>query len=318
MEVKHHPISQEASKKFQNRYITSKGEQRGYVEFDGLKTLWFNTGTLCNLSCDNCYIESSPKNDQLSYLTLDDVTPFLKEISDYQIPVESIGFTGGEPFLNPSIIQILRACLSANHQVLVLTNAFRVIKRWQKQLAQLKDEFGHQLRLRVSLDHFTPELHEKERGTGTFTPTLQTIQSLYQQGFHLSIAGRSMTNEPYDTAITGYQKLLHEMGVQLDLKNDRLVIFPEMISGEDVPEITTECWGILNKSPSSVMCSNQRMIVKNKGKEKPQIQACTLLAYSEKFNMGDRLKEAENRVYLNHEFCAKFCVLGGASCTSTN
>ncbi len=33
----------------------------------------------------------------------------------------------------------------------------------------------------------------------------------------------------------------------------------------DVPEITTACWGILKKSPDSVMCASARMMVKRKG-----------------------------------------------------
>ena len=51
-------------KKFENQKITAKGEPRASVKLNKLKTLWFNTGTLCNLTCDNCYIESSPKNDK--------------------------------------------------------------------------------------------------------------------------------------------------------------------------------------------------------------------------------------------------------------
>jgi len=32
--------------------------------------------------------------------------------------------------------------------------------------------------------------------------------------------------------------------------------------------------------------------------------------------MGNSLEEAEGVVKLNHPHCAKFCVLGGASCSS--
>jgi len=84
----------------------------------------------------------------------------------------------------------------------------------------------------------------------------------------------------------------------------------------DVPEITTECWGILNKSPKDVMCASSRMVVKRKGAKKPSVVACTLLPYSKEFEMGNSLEEAEASVKLNHPHCAKFCVLGGASCSS--
>jgi len=37
-------------RKFQDPFITAKGERRAHVTLEGLKTLWFNTGTLCNLT----------------------------------------------------------------------------------------------------------------------------------------------------------------------------------------------------------------------------------------------------------------------------
>ncbi|MEM9902495.1 MAG: radical SAM protein, partial [Pseudomonadota bacterium] len=34
------------------------------------------------------------------------------------------------------------------------------------------------------------------------------------------------------------------------------------------------------------------------------------------FELGETLAEAEGEVSLNHPHCAKFCVLGGASCSA--
>ena len=72
-----------------------------------LHTLWFNTGTLCNLKCANCYIESSPRNDRLVYLRARDVASFLDEIAREDCRHAEIGFTGGEPFMNPAIIDMI-------------------------------------------------------------------------------------------------------------------------------------------------------------------------------------------------------------------
>ena len=58
------------TRKFRDAALTAKGERRAAVALGGLETLWFNTGTLCNIACEHCYIESSPRNDRLSYLTL--------------------------------------------------------------------------------------------------------------------------------------------------------------------------------------------------------------------------------------------------------
>ena len=43
--------------KFRDPFVTAKGETRASVALRALDTLWFNTGTLCNLTCANCYIE---------------------------------------------------------------------------------------------------------------------------------------------------------------------------------------------------------------------------------------------------------------------
>ena len=37
------------AEKFTHPDITAKGETRASVAWTGLKTLWFNTGTLCNI-----------------------------------------------------------------------------------------------------------------------------------------------------------------------------------------------------------------------------------------------------------------------------
>ena len=66
--------------KFVDPAITADGSTRAYVGLSHLDTLWINTGTLCNLSCANCYIESTPTNDRLEYITLAEVQAYLDEI----------------------------------------------------------------------------------------------------------------------------------------------------------------------------------------------------------------------------------------------
>lgn len=302
--------------KFKDMYKTAKGEDRAFVELKQLDTLWFNTGTLCNLACKNCYIESSPKNDRLVYLTAQDIKPYLDEIKSNQLETKMIGLTGGEPFLNPHIIEILELILSYELEVLVLTNANRVLKRHHMALLELKDKYQDQLHLRISLDHHSQEIHDQERGAGAFAKTIIEMQWLSENGFNISLASRSLSEETQETSLEMHKKLLDENNIKINL-NEKLVIFPEMKSGRELPEITTACWGILNKRPEDQMCANERMVVKRKGDEKPIIMPCTLLAYDEQFIMGTSLEKASDKVYLNHPFCAEFCVLGGASCSST-
>lgn len=308
----------QSNQKFRDPFITLKGEERAYVDLIELKTIWFNTGSVCNLTCQNCYIESSPRNNRLSFLTVNDVTRVLDESRGLGHSLDGLGFTGGEPFANPHMTLILEECLNRGYKVLVLTNAYKAIRKFAPQLLELQSKFGAMLNIRVSLDHFKREIHEAERGELTFDETLQNMKWLADNEFHLSIAGRSLHMEAQDSALKGYQDLLDQFEIRLKLTlGENIVIFPEMDHQHNVPEITTNCWSILKKSPESQMCASERMIVKERGKSELTVMPCTLLAYDDQFKLGHSLSESRTRVQLNHPFCAKFCVLGGASCSST-
>lgn len=305
--------------KFQDMLRTAKGDTRASVALKDPQTLWFNTGTLCNITCANCYIDSSPSNDALVYLTTADITPYLDQLDTRQWGVREIGFTGGEPFMNPDMIDMARAALTRGHEVLILTNAMRPMqrKRVRAGLEGLVRDFPGKLTLRVSLDHFTAQLHDQERGEGSFAITLDGMRWLRDSGISMAVAGRTMWHETDAQSRAGFAGLYAAEGFDIDADHPgRTVLFPEMDASVDVPEITTDCWGILGKSPDSVMCASSRMVVKRRGAAHPVVLACTLLAYDPGFELGATLQEAEADVFLNHPHCARFCVLGGASCSA--
>jgi len=312
------PYSADALK-FADPDVTANGEERASVAFDQLKTLWFNTGTLCNITCANCYIESSPSNDRLVYLTEVDVAPYLDEIDALGFGPVEIGFTGGEPFMNPDMVRLAEMALERGHDVLILTNAMRPMMRpWvQHGLLELNKRFGEALTLRISLDHYTAANHDAERGEGNFASTLDGMRWLIKHSFALSAAGRSLWHETEDAARAGFQGLFDALGADIPADDPaRLVIFPEMETEGDPPEITTACWSILDVDPKSVMCASSRMVVKRKGADRAAVLSCTLLPYDDAFELGDTLAASLVPVKLKHKFCAQFCVLGGASCSA--
>ncbi|WP_085936138.1 radical SAM protein [Enhydrobacter aerosaccus] len=313
MVVEAHP----AGVKFGDPEITLSRERRASVQLKTLETLWFNTGTLCNLACENCYIESTPKNDRLVYLTRAEVRRFLAEAAGRDPRPVEIGFTGGEPFMNPDILGMIEDSLAGGFTVLVLTNAMRPMQRHLKPLRDLNRRFPGQLALRVSLDHYDQEGHEQLRGSFTWEKTIEGLLWLAGNGFDLSVAGRTVWREPEAATRAGYRALFTELGVAIDAEDPlRLVLFPEMTANDDVPEITEQCWGTLGKSPEAVMCANSRMVVKRKGADQPCVVSCTLLPYDSAFELGATLADAARPVKLNHRYCAQFCVLGGASCSA--
>ncbi|HXG78204.1 MAG TPA: radical SAM protein [Methyloceanibacter sp.] len=314
--------------KFSDPDLTAKGERRARVALHALRTLWINTGSLCNITCRNCYIESSPDNDRLAYISAAEVAAYLDEIARDGWPVQEIGFTGGEPFMNPDIVAMLGDALERGFSVLVLTNAMQPMlrPRIREGLLALRARHGHRLVLRVSLDHYSERLHEEERGPGTFAKTIEGIDWLAREGFTLALAGRTCWGESEEDERAGYALLIAHRSWPIDAYDrTQLVLFPEMDGRTDVPEITESCWSILHKEPKDVMCASSRMVVKRKDAGAPVVLPCTLLPYDPAFEMGRTLAEAaradggmfeRGAVKLCHPHCAKFCVLGGGSCSA--
>ncbi|MEZ5828743.1 MAG: radical SAM protein [Hyphomicrobiales bacterium] len=246
--------------KFSDPDVTAKGERRARVALRALRTLWINTGTLCNITCRNCYIESSPTNDRLAYISRAEAAAYLDEIARHGLPVTEIGFTGGEPFLNPDMLGMLEDALTRGFAALVLTNAMQPMlrPRIQDGLLALREAFGSRLTLRVSLDHYSKALHEDERGPDTFDKTLEGIDWLSAHGFSVALAGRTCWGETEANARDGYAALVADRGWPIDAHDPgSLVLFPEMDERADVPEITESCWGILGKAPEDVMCASK-------------------------------------------------------------
>jgi Radical SAM superfamily len=318
---------EQALQKFEHPDWTAARERRATVALERLDTLWINTGTLCNITCQNCYIESSPGNDRLAYITRNEANTFYDEILRLGLGTREIGFTGGEPFMNPQMLGLAEDALARGFEVLVLTNAMQPMQRPKVKagLLDLSRRFGRRLTLRVSLDHHGRALHEAERGPRTWAKAIAGLDWLARSGFRIAIAGRTCWDENEGEARAGYARLISRHGWLIDAANPaELVLLPEMDGRRDVPEITTRCWAILHKNPGDMMCASSRMVVKRRGAARPTVVPCTLIPYDPQFDMGPTLAEASKAdggmfragaVKLCHPHCSKFCVLGGGSCS---
>ena len=306
-------MSNLSDNKFKDQKVTADGSNRAFIEARNIKTLWFNTGTLCNIECKNCYIESSPKNDSLAYLTFEEVRSFIDETIDKNLGTNEIGFTGGEPFMNKDIMKMIDYSLRKRLKVLVLSNAMKPMLNRTKELIKLNHS---NLTIRVSIDHYEKEKHEEIRGKNTYDVMLQGLKWLNENNFNYTLATRLLWNEKEEDLRKNFGTFIKNNNLRLDTNSPKeLVTFAEMDEKIDTPEITTSCWDILNKDPNDVMCSWSRMVVRKKNLKNPSVIACTLLPYADEFDLGETLTNSLKKIYLNHKHCSKFCVLGGSSCS---
>jgi hypothetical protein len=246
-------------------------------------------------------MESTPTNDALAYMTLADVKELLRAAPE---TVREIGFTGGEPFMNPDIMAILEVTLDAGKSALVLTNAMRPMQRYAGGLKSLIASHREKLRLRVSLDHYECSRHDALRGEASFAAGLAGLRFLAGAGARISVAARTPWGETEAMMRAGFAMLFAAHAVPLDAQNPAdLILFPEMDALSPAEPVTAAA--VPAEKP--LMCATSRMAVLRKGARRIEITPCTLLP-------GRTLDGFEEPVTLDHPHCARFCVYGGASC----
>jgi sulfatase maturation enzyme AslB (radical SAM superfamily) len=292
---------------------TITGEARGYIEPYGLKELWFHTGTACNLECPFCLEGSSPGDNRLERMKLEDVEPFLHEA--VQLKVEQFSFTGGEPFIVKDFINILRHAASLR-PCLVLTNGTEPLLKRLPQIETLKDQ-KYPVSFRISIDWPDETRHDAGRGSGTFKQSLRAISELKKRGFNVSLARQMEVDEDSEAVDESFRALLATVGYEGEI---RIVAFPDFaLPGEtiNVPDITESCMTDHQSAASrkTFMCSFSKMVIKKNGRM--SVYACTLVDDDDRYEQGKNLRAAlPEKIFLAHHRCYN-CFSLGSSCSET-
>lgn len=289
--------------------------QRAVVALDGLETLWFNTGTLCNIACAQCYIESSPRNDRLAYLDRGEFERVLNDVAARR-ELREIGFTGGEPFLNPDTPAMIDMALACGYRVLVLTNAMLPMQHRRGDLRRWRAD-SERFALRVSLDHFTKAGHERLRGLRSWDAAIDGVRMLLHDGIGFTVASRfDPTREEEAQVRAGFATLFRSEGVALDAHDpDALLLLPELALDLGISGVNDAAWKALHARGRDAMCRTSRMVAKRKGAARASFVACTLLPYDERFDLGSNLSDVAKPIVLDAPACAQFCVFGAGSCS---
>ncbi len=290
---------------------TKEGKSRGYIESGKLKELWVHTGTNCNLSCSFCLEGSYPGNHRLSEPCLEELKPFFEEA--IELGVEKFSFTGGEPFMNKDFINILSYAVKLK-PCMVLTNATKPLEHYLEDIYKI-EKVKENLSFRVSIDHYTEEVHDRERGKGSYSRSLKNMKQLQDNGIHVSLARQSEKGEDFESVDSQYKSMLKDYAINESM---HIVAFPDFSPPEtvvDVPEITENCMTQYHtqETRSQFMCHFSRMLVKKN--EAIDVYACTLVDDDESYSVKGSLKASlEKRVLMRHHRCFA-CFSGGASCS---
>ena len=290
--------------------FTDNGVLRGHITPQALKTLWIHTGTTCNLNCPFCFEGSAPGDDRVEMITYTEAVKVID--AGVEQGAEQIAFTGGEPFVNPDMLQILEYCLD-KLPVLVLTNGTRPLQNKMDQIKLLHSK-PFKLTFRISLDCPEPGEHDVGRGAGNFELAIQTMHMLHQAGFTLAVARISHPKENADSVAGAYRQMFKDKGLPEDIPLIAFPVLAESGQSSDTPEITEHCIATYcdEEKLRSFMCGYSKMAVKKHGRV--GFYACTLVDDDDMYNLGDSLDEAMKcDIMLKHPRCFS-CFAEGVSC----
>lgn len=288
-----------------------QGDPGGFpsVPMLGLDTLWFQVaGTVCNLACSHCFITCSPTNHSHAMMDLESVEAHLAEAES--LGVREYYFTGGEPFLNPEILDILRAALRQG-PCSVLTNGTLITAKRAQDLKALGDGSRYSLEIRVSLDGLDRETNDKVRGQGSFDRILEAVRNLDAAGINPILT----LTEAWDDAGSpeGRARAL-EFLRGLGLARPRLKVMPILRLGAE--ERRTHGYGSAESlrgfaldadQAAALQCSSGRMAT-SKG-----VYVCPILIDSGDARMGSNLKDTLKPFPLSHRACHT-CHVQGLNC----
>ncbi len=274
-----------------------------------LDTLWFQVaGTLCNLQCTHCFISSSPTNHSHEMMSLAEVRPYLEEAE--ALGVKEYYFTGGEPFLNREIVEIIEAALALG-PVSVLTNGVLIRPETAARLRALADASPYSLDLRVSIDGADAATHDPIRGEGTFERILAGIRVLAAAGLNPVVT----VTEACEGALSseGRARLLAFLrGV--GLRQPRLKVMPLLRLGAETrrSRAYAEWESLMGRTlrpeeGEALQCSSCRMVTA-KG-----VYVCPILIDFPGARMASTLSEALRPFALSYPACFT-CHEQGLSC----
>ncbi len=282
------------------------------VPLKSLDTVWFQVaGTICNLRCDHCFISCSPENDKFRFLSLETCVRYLKEAA--AAGVKEYYFTGGEPFANPQMCDILAETLRYGPAT-VLTNATLFRPAVLDRLREIRESAAHPIELRVSIDGHTAEMNDPIRGEGTFARAVEGVRSLVACGFLPIITITRTWCGCDEEVLSEFVAMLQSAGYA----QPRLKVLPSIKLGAETSrtrgyqenERITQAM-MADFDTSQLLCSSARLVT-DQG-----VWVCPILLDSAEARMGDTLADAMSSYPVGHQACFT-CWTHGAICSNAS
>lgn len=135
----------------------------------------------CDLACKHCRAAAQPiaHPDQLSTA---EGKKLIDQIAEMHVPI--FVFTGGDPLKRPDLYELIRHAAERNVKVAVTPSATPLLTR--EAIFKMKE--AGIVRLGISLDGSTPEIHDAFRGLpGAWARTIQAVEWANEAGIPIQV-----------------------------------------------------------------------------------------------------------------------------------
>jgi radical SAM protein len=166
---------------------------RGGIDFNEspFLAIWEVTQS-CDLACKHCRAAAQPiaHPDQLTH---EEGKALIDQIAEMQIPI--FVFTGGDPLKRKDVFDLIRYASGKGVHVAVTPSATPLLTR--DQILRMKD--AGVVRLGISLDGSTPEIHDAFRGLpGAWARTIQAIEWANEAGIPIQVHSTISRHNAHD------------------------------------------------------------------------------------------------------------------------
>ncbi len=158
----------------------------------------------CNLRCKHCNTSSTWNLEE--ELSFDEIKRVLDQLKEEKI--FNLNLFGGEPFYYPRIYEFLELLDDYPMRVTILTNGTLIDEKVVRHLKKMKFLDI----IQISIDGSSAEVHDWQRGEGSFSKAIQAAKLLLKDEFSVKI--KAIINKHNYTDIENMVKLALSLGLK--------------------------------------------------------------------------------------------------------
>lgn len=143
-----------------------------------LEILQINVGYMCNMECNHCHVDASPRRKEITPKT---ILQKCLDVIDATPSIHTVDLTGGAPEMNPDFQWLIEELAKRNVETIVRSNLTILVEGKFKTYPEFLAK--NMVTIVSSLPCYTEENTDAQRGDGTFNKSILALKKLNSLGY---------------------------------------------------------------------------------------------------------------------------------------